>query len=100
MTITIWLLIGLFAGLIANWFSDKRGFGLGYDVFLGVVGASIAGFGVNSLAASAPATVSPWSFVSSVCGAGFVLAMAASMENSRTRKAPTLRRAKPRSVQR
>lgn len=85
MALTLWILLGLSAGFVANWLARKRGFGLGYDALLGMAGATLAGFGVDALAASPSATMSPWSLVASLCGAGLVLAVSASIEQSSKR---------------
>ena len=50
MPIVAWILLGVIAGVVANQLSGKRGIGLVSDVFLGIVGAAVAGFTFRMLA--------------------------------------------------
>lgn len=50
MAIVAWILLGIFAGVVANQLSGRRGAGLVSDAILGIAGAAVAGFAFNTLA--------------------------------------------------
>jgi uncharacterized membrane protein YeaQ/YmgE (transglycosylase-associated protein family) len=101
MPLAAWFVIGVIAGFIANGLERKRGLGLGYDILLGMAGATIAGFAVDWLAGSGRTGVSPWSITASGFGAGLVLAFSASLRQRSDRSGRALRPGhKPRPIRR
>jgi uncharacterized membrane protein YeaQ/YmgE (transglycosylase-associated protein family) len=49
MSIVVWVLLGIVAGVVANQLSGKRGVGLVSDALLGIAGAAVAGFAFDML---------------------------------------------------
>jgi len=73
MTIIIWVLLGLTAGLIASRLVDKSGDGLALDMVLGVLGAFIGGAAFHLVGQTGVLTFNLGSLLVSVGGAVVLL---------------------------
>jgi uncharacterized membrane protein YeaQ/YmgE (transglycosylase-associated protein family) len=90
MSLVAWIVLGIITAFVANGLAKKRGLGLGYDVLLGVAGATIAGFAVDWLAGPQRTGVNPWSLTAAGFGGGLVLAFRASLPRRiRARRVPS-----------
>ena len=69
MSLFVWILLGLVAGLIASHLVNHRGEGIVLDTLLGVVGAIVGGFLFNLAGAPGVTGLNLWSLFVAVIGA-------------------------------
>ena len=67
-----WIVLGLLTGLVASKVVHRRGQGLAGNIVLGIVGALVGGWLVNSTGADAT-RFNAWSLLAAVMGAGIAL---------------------------
>jgi uncharacterized membrane protein YeaQ/YmgE (transglycosylase-associated protein family) len=74
MSILAWIVVGIIGGFIGSLIVNKRGQGIIGDLFIGVVGAIVAGWAFNQFGRSGVTGVNVYSILVSAVGAIVVLA--------------------------
>lgn len=73
MPILAWIVVGIIGGFIGSMIVNKRGQGLIGDLFLGVIGAIVAGWAFNQFGHSGVTGINLYSILVSAAGAIVVL---------------------------
>ncbi len=73
MSIIAWIVVGIIGGFIGSMVVNKRGQGMLGDLFLGVIGAVVAGWAFNALGHSGVTGINVYSILVSAAGAIVVL---------------------------
>jgi uncharacterized membrane protein YeaQ/YmgE (transglycosylase-associated protein family) len=73
MSIIAWIVVGIIGGFIGSMVVNRRGQGIVGDLFLGVIGAVVAGWAFNQLSRSGVTGINLYSMLVSAAGATVVL---------------------------
>ena len=73
MSIIAWIVVGIIGGFIGSQVVNKRGQGILGDLFLGVIGAVVAGWAFNAFGHSGVTGLNLYSILVSAVGAIVVL---------------------------
>lgn len=73
MSLLVWIILGLFAGFIANKIVSRAGRGVVMDIVLGIVGAVVGGWIFNAFWMEGVAGFNLYSLVVVVIGAALLL---------------------------
>ena len=73
MSIIAWIVVGIIGGFIGSLVVNKRGQGIVGDLFLGVVGAIVAGWAFNQFGHSGVTGINLYSVLVSAAGAILLL---------------------------
>lgn len=73
MTLLAWIVVGIIGGFIGSKVVNSRGEGLLGDLFLGVVGAIVGGWGFNEFGHSGATGINLYSILVSAVGAMVIL---------------------------
>jgi uncharacterized membrane protein YeaQ/YmgE (transglycosylase-associated protein family) len=73
MSIIAWIVVGIIGGFLGSIAVNKRGLGLVRNLFLGVIGAVLAGWVFRAFGHSAVTGINPDSILASAAGAIVVL---------------------------
>jgi len=73
MSIIAWIVVGIIGGFIGSQVVNKRGQGILGDLFLGVIGAVVAGWAFNAFGHSGVTGLNLYSILVSAAGAIVVL---------------------------
>lgn len=73
MSIIAWIVVGIIGGFIGSLVVNKRGQGILGDLFLGVIGAVVAGWAFNQFGHSGVTGINVYSILVSAAGAIVVL---------------------------
>ena len=73
MTIIAWIVVGILGGFIGSLVVNRRGQGIVGDLFLGVIGAVIAGWAFNAFGRAGVTGINLYSILVSAAGAIVVL---------------------------
>jgi len=84
MSIIAWVLLGLIAGWIASKMVEGTGQGLVLNLVLGVIGAFVGGFLMNSFGSAGVTGLNVWSIIVAVLGAVVVLWLYNALARRRT----------------
>jgi uncharacterized membrane protein YeaQ/YmgE (transglycosylase-associated protein family) len=68
-----WIVLGLIAGFTASKIVNKRGGGIVFDIFLGIIGALVGGFLFSQLGAVGVTGFNLWSMIVAIVGAAIIL---------------------------
>ena len=85
MSIIAWIVVGIIGGFIASLVVNKRGQGILGDLFLGVVGAVVAGCAFNQFGRSGVTGINLYSMLVSAAGAIVVLVLYHALRGSPAR---------------
>jgi uncharacterized membrane protein YeaQ/YmgE (transglycosylase-associated protein family) len=73
MSFIAWIVVGIIGGFIGSLVVNKRGEGIVGDLFVGVIGAVVAGWAFNALGHSGVTGINLYSILVSAVGAIVVL---------------------------
>jgi len=73
MSIIAWIVVGIIGGFIGSLVVNKRGQGIFGDLFLGVIGAVVAGWAFNQFGHAGVTGINLYSILVSAAGAIVVL---------------------------
>ena len=73
MSVIAWIVVGIIGGYIGSMIVNRRGQGLFGDLFLGIIGAIIAGWAFNRFGHSGATGINLYSMLVSAAGAIVVL---------------------------
>jgi uncharacterized membrane protein YeaQ/YmgE (transglycosylase-associated protein family) len=85
MSIIAWIVVGIIGGFIGSLVVNKRGQGILGDLFLGVIGAVIAGWAFNQFGHSGVTGINLYSMLVSAAGAIVVLVLYHALRGSPAR---------------
>jgi uncharacterized membrane protein YeaQ/YmgE (transglycosylase-associated protein family) len=75
MSILAWIVVGIIGGFIGSLIVNRRGQGLVGDLFLGVIGAIVAGWAFNRFGQPGVTGINLYSILVSAAGAIVLLAL-------------------------
>lgn len=85
MSIIAWIVVGIIGGFIGSLVVNKRGQGILGDLFLGVIGAVVAGWAFNQFGHSGVTGINLYSMLVSAAGAIVVLVLYHALRGSPAR---------------
>ena len=85
MSIIAWIVVGIIGGFIGSLVVNKRGQGILGDLFLGVIGAVVAGWAFNQFGRSGVTGINLYSMLVSAAGATVVLVLYHALRGSPAR---------------
>jgi uncharacterized membrane protein YeaQ/YmgE (transglycosylase-associated protein family) len=85
MSILAWVVVGIIGGFIGSMVVNRRGQGILGDLFLGVIGAVIAGWAFNQFGHSGVTGINLYSMLVSAAGAIVVLVLYHALRGSPAR---------------
>jgi len=85
MSILAWVVVGIIGGFIGSLVVNKRGQGILGDLFLGVIGAVVAGWAFNQFGRSGVTGINLYSMLVSAAGAIVVLVLYHALRGSPAR---------------
>jgi uncharacterized membrane protein YeaQ/YmgE (transglycosylase-associated protein family) len=85
MSIIAWIVVGIIGGFIGSLVVNKRGEGIVGDLFVGVIGAVVAGWAFNALGHSGVTGINLYSILVSAAGAIVVLVVYHALRRSPAR---------------
>jgi uncharacterized membrane protein YeaQ/YmgE (transglycosylase-associated protein family) len=83
MSILAWIVVGIIGGFIGSMIVNKHGEGLIGDLFLGVIGAIVAGWAFNEFGHSGVTGINLYSILVSAAGAIVLLVAYHALRGSR-----------------
>ncbi len=88
MSILMWIIVGLVAGLLASLLVGGTGYGLLGDIVIGIVGAFVGGWGFRELGLHAPFAGVPGAIFVAAIGAVVTLLALRLIRGAMRRRAP------------
>lgn len=85
MSIIAWIVVGIIGGFIGSLVVNKRGQGILGDLFLGVIGAVVAGWAFNQFGHSGVTGINLYSMLVSAAGAVVILVLYHALRGSPAR---------------
>jgi len=85
MSILAWVVVGIIGGFIGSLIVNKRGQGIIGDLFLGVVGAVVAGWAFNRFGQAGVSGINLYSILISALGAVAILVVYHALRGSPAR---------------